>query len=82
MLFRSQPEKYRFLSTTSTFDFIGEHDPSYDLHFRVVRFKLDGSEEYESIVTNLSRDEFHKDNIKEIYNTRWCIELSSVTLNI
>ena len=79
---KSQPEKYRFLSTTSTFDFIGEHDPSYDLHFRVVRFKLDGSEEYESIVTNLSRDEFHKDNIKEIYNTRWCIELSSVTLNI
>ena len=73
---KSQPEKYRFLSTTSTFDFIDEHNPAYELHFRVVRFKLDGSEEYESIITNLSRDEFSKDEIKEIYNTRWGIELS------
>ena len=73
---KSQPEKYRFLSTTSTFDFIDEHNPAYELHFRVVRFKLDGSEEYESIITNLSRDEFRKDEIKEIYNTRWGIELS------
>ena len=73
---KSQSEKYHFLSTTSTFDFIDEHNPEYELHFRVVRFKLDGSEEYEAIVTNLSRDEFHKDDIKDIYNTRWCIELS------
>ena len=73
---KSQQEKYRFLSTTSTFDFIDEHNPEYVLHFRVVRFKLDGSEEYESIITNLSRDEFSKDEIKEIYNTRWGIELS------
>ena len=73
---KSQPGKYSFLSTTSTFDFIDEHNPAYELHFRVVRFKLDGSEEYESIITNLSRDEFRKDEIKEIYNTRWSIELS------
>ena len=39
--------------------------PEYVLHFRVVRFKLDGSEEYESIITNLSRDEFSKDEIKK-----------------
>ena len=73
---KSQPDKYRFLSTTSTFNFIDENNPEYELHFRVVRFKLDGSEEYESIVTNLSRDEFDKDEIKEIYHTRWGIELS------
>ena len=73
---KSQPEKYRFLSTTSTFDFIDEHNPEYELHFRVVRFKLDGSEEYESIITNLNRVEFSKDEIKEIYNTRWFKELS------
>lgn len=73
---KSRPEKFRFLSTTSTFDFIDEHNSEYELHFRVVRFKLDGSEEYESIVTNLSRDEFSKDDIKEIYNSRWSIELS------
>ena len=68
---KSQQEKYRFLSTTSTFDFIDEHNPEYELHFRVVRFKLDGSEEYESIITNLNRVE-----LKEIYNTRWFKELS------
>lgn len=73
---KSQQEKYRFLSTTSTFDFIDEHNPEYELHFRVVRFKLDGSEEYESIITNLNRVEFSKDEIKEIYNTRWFKELS------
>ena len=73
---KSQPERYRFLSTTSTFDFIDEHNPEYVLHFRVVRFKLDGSEEYESIITNLNRVEFSKDEIKEIYNTRWFKELS------
>lgn len=77
-----QSEKISFLSTTSTFDFIDEHNPEYVLHFRVVRFKLDGSEEYEAIITNLSRDEFRKDEIKEIYNTRWCIELSFRDLNI
>ena len=60
---KSQPEKYCFLSTTSTFDFIDEHNPEYELHFCVVRFKLDGSEEYESIITKLSRDEFSKDEI-------------------
>ena len=73
---KSQQEKYRFLSTTSTFDFIDEHNPEYELHFRVVRFKLDGSEEYGSIITNLNRVEFSKDEIKEIYNTRWFKELS------
>lgn len=73
---KSQPEKYRFLSTTSTFDFIGDNISEYQLHFRVVRFKLDGCEEYEAIVTNLSRDEFSKDEIKALYNIRWCIELS------
>ena len=26
---KSQQEKYRFLSTTSTFDFIDEHNPEY-----------------------------------------------------
>lgn len=73
---KSQPEKYHFLSTTSTFDFIDEHNSEYELHFRVVRFKLDGCEEYESIVTNLSRDEFSEDEIKEVYNSRWRIELA------
>lgn len=73
---KSQPDKYRFLSTTSTFDFIDEDNPEYEIHFRAVRFKLDGNEEYESIVTNLSRDEFNKDEIKELYHTRWGIEVS------
>ena len=70
------PEKYRFLSSTSTFDFFPEDDPFYTISFRAIRFRLDGSEEYESILTNLSKDDFSADEIKDLYHKRWGIEVS------
>ncbi len=73
---KDNPEKYRFLSTTSTFDFLEDDNPFYTIHFRAVRFKLDGSHTYESIVTNLSRNEFSLDEIKELYHMRWGLEVS------
>lgn len=73
---KTHPEKYRFLSTTSTFDFLDKNDPFFTINFRVVRFKLNGSEEYESIITNLNRDEFNADEIKELYHKRWGLEVS------
>ena len=65
------PEKYRFLSTSSIFDFFEDDNPYYEVSYRVVRFKLNGSEEYESIITNLPRDEFSPDEIKDLYHLRW-----------
>ena len=73
---KTHPEKYRFLSNTSTFDFFESGNPFYDVSYRVVRFKLDGTEDYECIITNLSRNEFSVADIKEIYRLRWQEEIS------
>ena len=74
---KNNPDKYRFLSSTSTFDFFDKDNPFYAVSYRVVRFKLDcGSEKYESIITNLPRDEFSVNEIKELYNLRWAEEIS------
>jgi hypothetical protein len=74
---RLHPEKYRFLSTSSTFDFFDADDPFYDVSYRAVRFKLDGgSEDYECIITNLPREEFSPAEIKELYHLRWQEEIS------
>ena len=73
---KSHPEKYRFLSSSSTFDFFDADNPFYDVSYRVVRFKLDKTEEYESIITNLPREEFSPAEIKELYHLRWSEEIS------
>ena len=70
------PDKFRFLSTSSTFDFFESGNPFYDVSYRVVRFKLDGTEDYECIITNLPRDEFSSADIKELYHLRWQEEIS------
>ncbi|MDD6956554.1 MAG: IS4/IS5 family transposase, partial [Solobacterium sp.] len=44
------------------------------MKFRVVRIRIDGNkEEYESVITNLDRDEFPKEEIKDLYMHRWNI---------
>lgn len=73
---RSNPDKYRFLSTSSTFDFISKDKPYHPVKYRAVRFKIEGGEEYETIITNLSREEFSSKEIKELYGMRWGIEVS------
>ena len=66
----------RFVDQASTFDYIdyGSYD-TYELAFRIVRFPLSESA-YECIVTNLPRDEFPPERIKELYYGRWGIESS------
>ena len=73
---KAHPDKYRFLASTSNFDFIDKDNPFYEVSYRVVRFKLNGKEEYESIITNLSRDEFSPEEIKLLYHLRWQEEIS------
>lgn len=70
------PDKFRFLSTSSTFDFFDAENPFYDVSYRVVRFKLDGTDDYECIITNLSRNEFSIEDIKYLYGLRWQEEIS------
>ena len=69
-------ERYRYISTEVTFDFI-EHQSieEYPLSLRIVRFEVaDGI--YENIITNLPIEELSVDEIKHLYNMRWSIEIS------
>ena len=75
-LLESHPERYRWIQPHTTFDYIGRKQSNmYDLHFRAVRFLLpDGN--YETVYTNLDKDLFPIEKIKELYNLRWSIETS------
>jgi len=73
---RAHPEVYKFVPSTSIFDFLDLHENLfYPISFRVVRFVLPNGD-YESIITNLSAADFSPDEIKSIYNMRWGIETS------
>lgn len=73
---KANPDKYRFLSTTSTFDFMDDETHQYPINFRVVRFEIGGEEGYESIITNLPREAFSPDMIRDLYGIRWNVEVS------
>lgn len=58
------------------FDYLPVGDKgNYQINFRVVRFAI-SENTYEVIITNLSKDEFSAEKIKEIYHMRWGIETS------
>lgn len=66
----------RFVDKATSFDFIeyGSKD-TYRMTFRIVRFLIsDGT--YECVVTNLPREEFPPERIKQVYFSRWGIETS------
>lgn len=66
----------RFVDAATSFDFIEYGSKNtYQLTFRVIRFKLSDGK-YECLVTNLPSDEFDSERLKELYNSRWGIESS------
>lgn len=58
---------FRFLASSSKFDFLerGSQD-SYDMSFRIVRFKL-SEDAYEYLLTNID-DAFTPDDLKELFH--------------
>jgi hypothetical protein len=73
---KAHPELYRFVPSTSTFDFLDSHENLfYPISFRVVRFVLPNGT-YETVITNLTAADFPPDEIKYMYNLRWGIETS------
>ena len=73
---KAHPEIYKFISSTSTFDFLDLHENLfYPMSFRVVRLILPNGT-YETVITNLSAADFPPDEIKSIYAMRWGIETS------
>lgn len=72
--FKSNPEKYRLISSGSAFDFLPKcSKDAYPLRFRIIRIKISEGL-YETLVTNLRDNEFSADDIKNIYKMRWGIE--------
>ncbi len=69
------PQLYKFIPSNMRFDFMTKENPWYEFHCRVVRFKIT-DDTYECIITNLDRDEFSIDDIKNLYCKRWGIENS------
>lgn len=73
---KAHPEIYRFVPSTSTFDFLDlQENLFYPISFRVVRFVLPNGT-YETVITNLSAVDFPPDELRAIYHMRWGIETS------
>ena len=72
---------YKHISHPENFDFFinesGEHDVLmfYQLPFRILKIKL-SNETYETIITNLSAEDFPLEEVKRLYSMRWGIETS------
>ena len=73
--------QYKILKTSRDFDYLPtinrKHDPTvfYNLPFRIVRFQIaDGA--FETVVTNLDKDNFPASELKHLYSLRWGIETS------
>jgi hypothetical protein len=73
---KANPELYRYLPHSSTFDFLLiESKDTYPLKFRIIKIKI-SEDNYETIVTNLWDEEFSAEDIKHIDKLRWGIETS------
>jgi hypothetical protein len=73
---KAHPDLYKFVPSTSTFDFLDLHDNKfYPVSFRVVRFMLPNGE-YQVVITNLDTKIFSPKILAEIYKMRWGIETS------
>ena len=72
---------YKRISHPENFDFFinesGERDVLmfYHLPFRILKIKL-SNETYETIITNLSAEDFPLEEVKLLYSMRWGIETS------
>lgn len=72
---------YRLIAHNKHFDYLPEKskksDPTimYSLPFRIVRFPIT-KDTYEVVVTNLDREIFPPQTLKELYSMRWGIETS------
>lgn len=70
-----KPEKYKVLNQIQ-FERIPE---MYELHLRIVRVQL-SEDSYEILLTNLGREGFAEESLKEIYSSRWGIEVEYLKL--
>lgn len=72
---KAEPEVYKHIADR-VFDYLEPKSRKlYYISFRIIKFQLpNGSAEY--IFTNLPREDFSIDEIRDLYNKRWGIETS------
>lgn len=66
---------FKFMPKNQQFDYMDKNNAFYEFNCRIVRFKISEAG-YETIITNLCREEFSPEDIKNLYNMRWGIETS------
>ena len=74
-MIKACPDIYKFVPKNMRFDFMNKQNPWYEFNCRVVRLKITENT-YETVITNLSREEFLMEEISEIYDMRWGEETS------
>lgn len=67
--------KYTFVRHKYTQDYFTSEHEMYEMTFRILRMKT-SKDKYVCLVTNLSKEEFDANEIKELYKMRWGIETS------
>lgn len=73
---KAHPDKYKFMPNNQKFDYLPVDDQgTYPVHFRIVRFPI-SENQFEVLITNLSKKEFPIEKLKELYHMRWGIETS------
>jgi len=67
---------YRFLPSNVNFDFLPlKSKDVYPISFRIVRVKV-GDNCFQTVITNLTADDFPPNEIKKLYRMRWGVETS------
>lgn len=72
-IIKENKDVFTFMPSNEVFDYLPIEKDFYEMDLRVVRFRI-SDEEYECLVTNLNKEEFTVNELKDIYNLRWKIE--------
>lgn len=76
---KAEPEVYKKLLQNRTFDYLGLKSKSlYYISFRIMSFVLPNGNT-EVVYTNLPKEDFSTEELRELYNMRWGIETSFQT---
>lgn len=68
------PDKYKVIPSAMKFDYLQKHSKDcFPMYFRIVRVKISDSL-YETLVTNLKKEDFSSEDLKKLYSMRWGVE--------
>lgn len=72
---KEHADTYKYIPKIMHLDYLTKETKECEFNCRIVRFKL-SEDSYETIMTNLDRNDFPMEEIKSLYHMRWGIETS------